>query len=530
MNAAVNNLALAEQVYSCSGAARITRHRVAWPELGAFSRAIKSLERNLGEESHEDYWGSFIRPLRRYVFLISSTPLVTDDPAVYPPGIIERLDNHLRRANLLYPSFAGEALKIVANFTGIVGRGGSPMLEELEKIFEGRAEQTSALVLNKTRFNSEVERVLMNVPSLKGVEVVGTHRLRGDRCYDNLVILGAPAWYPEYLFGAARAREIHIASYAWLRNSWKPEAAFYDSHSGEDNHSVSAGMLRHQYGDEEVDTGNLLSAEDLLPQVNLNAISEWFARRYESGHEYEMVDASLLSLEGAAAVFIDASEKAKVLTIDPDSDAGTRRRGGTSRLRRVPVSYIEPGTYILLRTSGGGDYIIPQADKILGMNAEYIRGCQTHWKGLLREAVAGKGLFQVSYDLLELGSIRAEEGNVRNWMSSRNIRPEDERDFAAILKLIGLEDKIGEYWRNAKALANAHLRAGAIIRRLLLKEVANSDLDELERTGRMDFKLPGEDAGSLTAFRVLAISEKKYKVPLSNLEDPFESEDDLWPE
>jgi hypothetical protein len=530
MSAAVNNLVLADEVYSCSSTARIIRHRVAWPELGALSRAIKVLERSLGDEAHNDYWGSFIRPLRRYVFLISSTPLATDNPAVYAPGILERLDNHLRRVNLLYPSFAGEALEILARFTAIAGRGGSPLLDEIEKIFEGRVEQKSALVLKETRFTSEAERTIINAPSLKEVEVVGTHHLRGDKCYDNIIVLGAPTWYPEYLFGAARAREIHVVSYAWLRSAWKPEAAFYDTHSGEDHRSVTAGVPRGEDSSEEAGTGYLISAEDLLPQINLDAISERLARRYASGYEYEMVDASLLSLEGGAAVFIDASDKAKALTIDPDGDVGVRKYGGMSRLRRIPVSYIETGTYILMRTSGGGDYIIPMADKILGTNAGYIRGCQAHWKGLLREEVARKGLFQVSYDLLELGSIRAEESNIRNWVSSRNIRPEDERDFAAILKLTGLEDKISEYWRNAKALANAHLRAGAIIRRLLLKEVAIADLDELERTGRMGFELPGEDAGNLTAFRVLAVSVKKYKVPLSNLEDPFESEDDLWPE
>jgi hypothetical protein len=528
MSAAANRIVSAGEVYACSGAAHVTRHRVAWPELGAFSHAIKSLEHELGDEAHEEYWGSFIRPLRRYIFLISSTPLVTNDSAVYAPGIIERLDNHLRCANLLYPSFAGKARGILANFAAIVNRGGNPLLEELEKIFEVQSEGTAALVLKETKFTAEVEQALIQASALEGVEVMGTHHLRGDNCYDKIIILGAPTWYPEYLFSAARAREIYIVSYAWLRSTWKPEAAFLTTHLGGEYQSSASMVLRHDVRGEEVDTGALLSAEDLLPQVDLDAISERLARRYEGGHEYELVDANLLSLEGGAAVFIDASDKAKVLTIDPEGDAGPRSRGGTSRLRRVPVSYVEPGTYILLRTSGGGDYIIPLANKILGSNADYIRDCQAHWKGLLREEIASKGLFRVSYDLLELGSVRAEESNVRNWASSRNIRPEDERDFAAIMKLTGIEDKTTEYWRNAKALANAHLRAGGRIRMMLLKEVATGDLDELERTGRMNFELPGEDAGSLTAFRVLSVSEKKYKVPLSNLEDPFESEADLW--
>jgi hypothetical protein len=530
MNAEVNGLARAEEVYSCSSAKEIINHRVAWQELGNFSRALKALEKDLADEAYEEYWSSVIRPFRRYIFLMSSTPLAADHPAVYAPGTIERLENHLRRAHLSYPSFSGKASDILTSFSAIVGGGGSRLFEELEKLFEDRARQTSAIVLKDTKFAVEVALTLKNGHLLKEVEVVGTHHLRSDRCYDNLIVLGAPSWYPEYLLGAARARKVHVITYSWMRSAWKAEAAFYDSPSSEHIQDESAAQSPNINSEERVDTGYFISPEDLLPKIDLDAISERFARKYESGPEYELVDASLLTLEGAAVVFIAASDKAKVLTIDPETDSSVGNRERTSRLRRFPVSYLELGTYILLRTSGGGDYIIPLADKLLGPNAEYITDCQSHWKGLLREEVAQKGLFQVSYDLLELGSIRAEESNVRNWVSTQNIRPEDERDFVAILKLIGLEDKTSEYWRNARALGNARLRAGAMIRKMLLKEVAIADLDELERTGRMGFELPGEDAGSFTAFRVLAVSEKKYKVPISSLEAPFESEDDIWPE
>jgi hypothetical protein len=96
------------------------------------------------------------------------------------------------------------------------------------------------------------------------------------------------------------------------------------------------------------------------------------------------------------------------------------------------------------------------------------------------------------------------------------------------MKLIGLQNKTDEYWANAKALTTAHRAAGKHIRALLLNEVKTADLDELERMGRMDFVLPAEDAGSFTAFRILGNSKKKYRVPLSHLDQPFESGADLW--
>lgn len=522
----VNHLALADQVYKCGKAAHIVRHSVSFPELGTFYRALRELQRKLGSESDEEYWAAFFRPLRRYLFLLSSTPLNADDTAIYNPDLIGRLEAHLSRAKLIYPSFADEAQRLVSDFSQIPRQRSSPLLAAVREI--GDPWKESALLLKDTRFTEAIENVLPADP-FGEIEVVGTNQLRSEICYDRLFVLGAPCWYPEYIFTAPRAPEIHVVAYTWLRIAWKGEPAFIHADSGARTIRESASTSEAKTG-EEVYAGDLFSGDELLPQLNLDAFSERLAQRYESAHEYDVTDASLFSLEGGLLVFLDTAEKSKVLIIDPDGDTSARATGKSARLRRIPATYVEPGTYILLRTGGGGDYIVPLADRSLGKNAPYIRSCQQHWKELLRKETSSKGLFAVSVALLDLGSIRAEETNLRNWMSSRNIRPDDERDFAAIMKLIGLGQKIEEYWRNARALTNAHLRAGAYIRRMLLKEVATADLDELERTGRMVFELPGNDAGSMTAFRVLSVSHKKYKIPVSQLDDPFEGEDDLWPE
>src|SRR5262249_46693927 len=156
--------------------------------------------------------------------------------------------------------------------------------------------------------------------------------------------------------------------------------------------------------------------------------------------EYELADARMFSLEGETSVFLDASDSARALIVDPEADEDGR--GQARRLRRISVSHIEPGMYLLLRTSGGGDYIIPVADKLLGAEAKPKRATQEHWKGSLREEVNRSGLFPACIALLDLGSIRADENNVRNWMSNRTIHPDDKLDFEAIMKLVGLQDKI----------------------------------------------------------------------------------------
>ena len=42
---------------------------------------------------------------------------------------------------------------------------------------------------------------------------------------------------------------------------------------------------------------------------------------------------------------------------------------GHVQVRRTPVDELEPGMYLLLRTAGGGDYIAPLADRLMGQRA-----------------------------------------------------------------------------------------------------------------------------------------------------------------
>ena len=61
------------------------------------------------------------------------------------------------------------------------------------------------------------------------------------------------------------------------------------------------------------------------------------------------------------------------------------------------------------------------------------------------------------------------------------------------------------------------------IRRLLLKQAAKTDLAELEHSGWMEFALPGAGTGSLTAFRIEAISNETALIPEHHLGRPFEA-------
>ncbi len=110
--------------------------------------------------------------------------------------------------------------------------------------------------------------------------------------------------------------------------------------------------------------------------------------------------------------------------------------------------------FIVLRTIGSGDYIIPVANRILGNEAEHLRELQKLWKSRLRDAVRLKSLHNVSWELVKLGSKLAKtQQNIRNWISDTSIRPKDDRDFDAILCFVDLGNKLNEFHEAANKTA-----------------------------------------------------------------------------
>jgi hypothetical protein len=167
---------------------------------------------------------------------------------------------------------------------------------------------------------------------------------------------------------------------------------------------------------------------------------------------------------------------------------------------------------------------VPVADKILGHLAAGYRAQHTRWKNALRDRVRQEGLEATSRRLIAAGSAIGEPWNLRNWISERNIAPQDKSDFAAIAQLVGMTDQVDDLWRITLAIRRAHVRAGAAIRRQLIEKVRAADQAELEERGRLDFELPDIEGGRLTAFRVEGRSSSTRLVPSSRLERQFMAE------
>ena len=522
------SLLAVNDIYSCSNCCKIKHHPVKHHEFGNFCLQLKNFERQLNEAAEDDYWKTFLRPLRQYQFELCAAPLPFNHSTVCQPETLDVLEKHLSRCERLYPNFTITARALLAYVTVLSQSYENPLLDFIAEIYSTCWGENVALLVKESKLISAVEKMLATNPRLRGIELLVPSQLRGGTCYERLIVIGPTRWFPDYIFSASRATEIEILHYSWIRDKWQPEPVFLGSNNVQTlaPQTVQFAMPEKVNSNDNATVGNYLEPEELLlPPINWSQIVKDFARSSLDSldQEDEDLESRLFLLEGRAAAFLDA--KAKQIVIDlKGNDEIDLEEDNQSQVEKIPVTDIEPGMFILLRTSGGGDYIIALANRRLGEKAQRTRALQSEWKALLRQKVKSSGIQTVIKYLLKLGSLHANELNVRNWMSERHIRPDNDQDFDAILNFVGLGDRLKQFYEAASLINSAHRSAGKHIRKLLLQRVCQSDLQQLERLGKMNFELSEVDGGSMTAFRIVDISTKTVMVSTSKIAHPFQLE------
>lgn len=504
----------AGNVYACSRQLSLVPHLISFPALGEFSRALKRFQRLLGESIENSYWASFIRPLKRYQFDLSAAPWPAGRLQDYTHERQHFAMEQLEQCHLMFPSLAEPAKALVATLEAIARCDHDPVLEGLQSIANGvQGDQKAAIIITESRLVGIAREAIITAPDYAQWPILVPRNVRGLDTYDCFAVIGSPAWYrrAKYIFSAPRASAIHILCYDWMSIRWQPEPALAAPVKG----SSQGRQIRIEYS--PVDGG--VTDADVIP---LTADIEGVLKRaeQESGYDSddEPIEARLLVLEGDKGVFIEAEGDATVLAID-------LTQGMENRVRRIVHRNVEPGLYILLRTEGGGDYIVPVADQILGNQAEDLREQQQTWKARLRLAVKEKGMDKTIEALHKHGSTVASYQNLRNWMHDRTIATEAQRDFIAIMKLTGLDNNAQSYWDSMRAIRHAHNKAGRVIRRQLVEKVNKADLAELERIGLMAFTLDEKTGGSLTAYRIKSMAERTVTILPHRIDTPFRLED-----
>ena len=490
--------------------------------------SIIKLERDLGEQAKDDFWQDLLPEIKHYRFLLYAAPLPINSHA---DKLISSLHEKLRICRNLFPSFVSPVHDIAEQLSIMSKLYDNPLLEAIEKLIPEDEQRFVALLLKEPYLFPLTEDVLEMHPAGKRIELVNQYQLREERCYHRLLVVGPSYWYPEYVLRSPRAPEIHLLSYSWVMDKWKPQPVFVQPFNQQKTRGVKQYIEDKYVVDHgEPDEVSKYEERDIISEINWKQVSTKIIRQTQDDHNQEFVPARLYLLADNHAVFLEESGHTSVMILDLDTglEDDDENENDEQSIMRISTSKLRPGMYLLLRTEGGGDYIVPIADWLLQAHASTFRKKQAHWKTLLRKLVEAKGALQVSLDLINWGSDRANEINVRNWMSIRSIHPNDDKDFLAILRLVGLQDKAQEYLDTAKQIESAHRKAGFHIRKLLLRQVEKADLGELHRQGYMDFELSEVDGGSLTAFRIEHISPEVSNIPVSRIGRPIAIKDLLW--
>lgn len=480
-------LAATSEIYECGSTNELVRARLSHDRFCAYSLSVRRLIHGLGEAISDEVWKPILTPLRRYGFALCAAPLPFNEPSIQPQDI-GKLHSRRDELAMVYPAQVIQLGNTILCLEALIQSNENPYGTWLtEAALRNRG--GGAVLIRDSRLVDSAEHHLSRNPATRRLSVITPAQLTRERCFDVLYVLGAARWFPSFIFDAPRAKKTELVRYAWIKDIREPIKTF-----------LSAAAPIAEAGDDPSEPEDSYDAADLLPVVDWRSIGQKFAAA-ELHNTLESAEARLVLLEGDRAVFLEAADGASVLTIDLDADESTER------LARIATNEVRPGTFLLLRTGGGGDYIVTEADRhFLKGRAGEVRKAQQHWKALLRKEVQNDGLLGVSLRLIDLGSSSAEEINVRNYISPRSIRTRAPEDFKAIMRLVGLGEEWQAYWDMMGEIDHAHRLAGHRIRRQLLHKLEGLDLTELERVGRLDITLPEVDAGGLTAFRVLDVS------------------------
>lgn len=504
-------------IFESSNGTTVKVHSISSTNLQTFHRNISQLLGAIGEGGSDEFWIPIISALKRFRFDISAMPQSKIYLSENAKTLQSYLSSKVYRCRLSYGSELASILNLLAEQAQqLAEKPESNLLEYLTKIVFENQPSGTAIAICDSRLVPQTQEIIQQLPAMRDCEIVSPANLREAKCYPRMFVIGAPKWFPEFVFSSPRTKQLHIIKHKWISGSWKPQSVLASPYRSYD-YPIQALQITD-------DESNLIydDPHELIPRIDLkqildNALEQTV--KLMNGDD-DIVVAKLFLLENDWAVFLDADDGAAVDLIDLDEEI-------EKRVRRASIREIQPGIFILLRTEGGGDYIVPVADRLMGHFKEKARADQMHWKTLLRDYVKREGMQKALDDLRNLGSGRATNMNLKHWMSFRGIRTESYDDFLAIMKLIGLEKDATDYWETMGRIRVAHTKAGFTIRAMLLDQVNKSDINALKRYGKMDFELAEQGAGSLAAFRVIEIADETVEVIHWRIGEPFRTMPDI---
>lgn len=499
----------ATELYEAAGDLQLDRVCVRDDPFQTFSMAVRELQSRLGEDATDSYWRPVLRRLRRARWELATVPLPFRHPAFEIEEAAAWLIEQLRDCSRVFPAHAAAAGEITNLLSGLGSSESDPLGTAVRDL---ALPERSILLLQNARYGPAVGE---NLARPLGLAVLTSAQLTGSRVYPAAAVIGPASWFPRQVFAAPKARQIRVVQFAWLSDPPVDARIFAGSEMG-----AAGGSFLSEHGGGTSQGAGLASAE-LLPVTDWAAIAAGTGGSADGREERpDAVKAYLLLLASEQAVYLEAED---------GSRAYVAELGSSKELQMLPTRSIQPGTYIVNRVGGEGDYIPAIADSLLGGQAPRLRAAQARWKERLCDLIDFVGVQAVLSKLDAAGAPRASRANLRRWASAASIRTEDYADFQALMKVVALGDEAEELWREMELIDQAHLRAGQRVRRLLVREILNGDTRELEVRGWQDYdveEIHGE--GALRVARVEARHPETLRVATRQTRQLLPVDRDLW--
>lgn len=499
--------AQAASYFDVAGKARLNWRSLEHPAVERFSQSVFRLSRLMTLQDDDTGWRQFLYPARRARNMLTTVPLPYNSAVLGLAELMGELDTRLPMLRV----YAGEEAAVLGQEAVEVGKelaglDYSPILDLILELARDPKIGSNGLLLPMGEFLQSVRYHLEGRlgANQTAVNVLTRHDLAETEVFERLIVIGPLYWYHdhEFVFTSPRARRIEVVEWAWYHERALTATVL----------AGSSGGPQLQVVPPPARPGFLITEGEERREVDWRSVSQELAGRAEAEFAEPVIARPVLLAGGFAALFPEEGER-HVWMLDPYAPR-------EHRVVRVDVADLEPGHVVILRTSGGGDLIVPLADEILGAEARRLRDLQHMWKAELAKWVRGQGgLSRAAEELERMGSPRPHPQNLQNWLGERSLRPDDFEDWRPLMRAAALEDRTMEIWLAMGKIGSAHRSAGRSLAQRLREMADTADLDQLQTTGSQVFsQLHG---GSLTAFRVENFAPVTVRCTTSRLMTPI---------
>ena len=498
------DLSTANDLWRIRQEVTIELHTVPHSQLFAFAHSCRRILAKINDAySDELFWQKYGSALRRIRFDFAANPVSLSIASAAATNVVRDFRARLAKRESVYPELTEDAVALLGAVETLLTSNDAPLLEYLyfEQLLECN-DASVAVVVRESRYLPTVKAELLAL-DVDHIDALTPSRLKASERFDRLAFIGPTAWFPDHVVASPRAPRIEFVHFDWLGPDRPPRSLRPGPGEGTweaqgfSSPSASSPTPRIPKDPRII---------DVVPSIDWNLmLKQLRAGPFQTDRESEAVPARWCAVEGGMSVFLRGHDGAEtnVLSIDQ----------GQADVRWKLVAALEPGDFLLLRTTGGGDYVTELAWEYLGERTIDVQKAQAHWKRQLTEAISARGAEEIGRETTANGASAASVGNIVGWASDDRIQPGKKRDFIALLKTLGLDDNGEQYWVYGRAIRRARIKAGLYVRKLLLEQVQEADVEHLEEWGRGDFRLPGRHGGTITAVRLNDLGPSVDRVP-----------------